>query len=78
MVFEYIQTWLVRGGHDAVHDALLRKWILGIGENRYLREVRFHSPLGMSSTAMVLVPWVPLSTPKKKSIADQRSMSLAV
>jgi len=41
MMFEYIQTWIVREGVEETHDELLRGWLLRAGENPLLRFIRF-------------------------------------
>ncbi len=55
MVFEYVQTWMVREGFDDVHDSLLREWILRIKDNPYLRGVRYPPLTQRASRKRVLV-----------------------
>ena len=52
MTFEYILTWMILEGFEDVHDSLMKEWILGIGNNQHLREIRF--------------PPLPLKSPRKR------------
>jgi len=35
---------MIREGFEDVHDSLMKEWILGIGDNQHLREIRFPLP----------------------------------
>jgi hypothetical protein len=49
MTFEYVQTWMVREGYEEAHDELFKSWVLKIGDDPYLRSIRFPpSPMTLS------------------------------
>lgn len=41
MMFEYVQTWMIREGFEEAHDELMRTWILRMGDDPSLTGIRW-------------------------------------
>jgi len=41
VTLEYVQTWMVREGHEAEHDRLFREWVLRLARNPEILDIRF-------------------------------------